>query len=278
LLTPPFARGKICFAAGDKLASDMLQKGKMRDNVMKTGIYIWVAFAVGFISVRADDNPAQAAARAALEQKVKQLDNLQAPGTPSGAALVHGQFVTSLTDTVPAKRVTPQTSISASADDNPAQAAARAALEQKFKQLDNSQAPGTPSGAVLVQPGQFATSLADTVPAKRVTTQASSTATTPAAAPVATAAPNKTQSAAALTMPKPTQTLAATKSLNPPVIVNSTNEIVTAYGTIYKNVEVEKVDSDGIIVSYSTAGGGLAVSKVDFDDLPAELQQRYEKK
>jgi len=49
-------------------------------------------FCAGFISIRADDNPAQAAARAALEQKMSELDaqqtstNMEAPPpvTPSG--------------------------------------------------------------------------------------------------------------------------------------------------------------------------------------------------
>jgi hypothetical protein len=188
------------------------------DNVIKTGIYfgLWVAFAAGLISVRADDNPAQAAARVVLEQKLKELNNPQAPGTPSGA--------------------------------------------------------------VLGQPGESATNVTDTVPATVVTPQPSSAATTPVAAPVATAAPTKIQSAAALTTPKTTQALAATKSSSPPVMVSSTNEIVTTYGTIYENAHVEAVDSDGIIVSYRPAGGGLAMSKVDFDELPAELQQRYEKR
>jgi len=162
------------------------------DNVIKTGIYfgLGVAFAVGLISVRADDNPAQAAARVVLEQKLKELNN-------------------------PATVVTPQTS---------------------------------------------------------------SAATTPVAAPVAAAAPTKIQSATALTTPKPTQALAAAKSSSPPVMVSSTNEIVTTYGTIYENAQVEAVDADGIIVSYRPAGGGLAMSKVDFDELPPELQQRYEKR
>jgi hypothetical protein len=190
----------------------------MMNNVMKTGIYfgLWLAFVAGFISVRADDNAAQAAARAALEQNLKELDHSPASGTPSGAA--------------------------------------------------------------LVQPGQSATYVTDTVPPKGVTPQTSSAATTPVAAPVATAAPIKTPSTAALPTPNPTPAFAATTSSSPPVIVNSTNEIVNDYGTIYKNAQVEKVDSDGLIVSYTPAGGGLAMSKVDFDDLPAELQQRYEKK
>jgi len=57
-----------------------------------------------------------------------------------------------------------------------------------------------------------------------------------------------------------------------------TNEIATASGAIYKNVYVEKVESDGIIVSYTPALGGMGMTKIYFDDLSDELRQRYEKK
>ena len=57
-----------------------------------------------------------------------------------------------------------------------------------------------------------------------------------------------------------------------------TNEIATASGAIYKNVYVEKVESDGIIVSYTPALGGMGMTKIYFDDLSGELRQRYEKK
>jgi hypothetical protein len=43
-------------------------------------------------------------------------------------------------------------------------------------------------------------------------------------------------------------------------------------------VYVEKVESDGIIVSYTPAHGGMGMTKITFDDLSAELRQRYEKK
>jgi len=41
-----------------------------------------VVLGAGFISVRAADNPAQAAARAALVQKLNELDHPQVPPTP----------------------------------------------------------------------------------------------------------------------------------------------------------------------------------------------------
>ena len=56
------------------------------------------------------------------------------------------------------------------------------------------------------------------------------------------------------------------------------NELVTTSGANYKNVEVERVMPDGIIISYTPVNGGLGMTKVYFKDLPAELRQRYEKK
>jgi len=57
-----------------------------------------------------------------------------------------------------------------------------------------------------------------------------------------------------------------------------TKEIATISGAIYKNVHVEKVEPDGIIVSYTPARGGMGMIKIDFTDLSDELRQRYEKK
>ncbi|MFZ0828475.1 MAG: hypothetical protein WAO02_13730, partial [Verrucomicrobiia bacterium] len=74
-----------------------------------------VAFCASFVSVRADDTPVQAAARAALEQKLNEPDNSQAQPppvlvTPSGAAVVpSGSSGTTPAATVPATPATPQT-------------------------------------------------------------------------------------------------------------------------------------------------------------------------
>jgi len=217
------------------LALDMLVKRMKVDNLMKARIFfgLGVAFVASFISVRADDTPAQAAARAALEQKLNDQDNPQIQPTP-----------------------------------------------------------GTPSGAVVVQPGESATNVTNTVPAKVVTPQTASAVTILAAAPVAVvpvtvapaatarsvAAPTKTQPAGAPAMPKPTPALAATKSSSPPARVNPTNEITTTDGTIYENTHVEKVEPDGIIISYTLAGTGWAMTKLYFSELSAELRQRYENK
>jgi len=50
---------------------------------------------------------------------------------------------------------------------------------------------------------------------------------------------------------------------------------VTLNGTIYNNVYVEKVEPDGIIVSYTLAGGGMGMTKIYLYELSDELRQRY---
>ena len=56
---------------------------------------LWVLLGAGFISARADDNPAQAAARAALLQKMNELDHPQSL-VPSAPALAPGQITPSV--------------------------------------------------------------------------------------------------------------------------------------------------------------------------------------
>ena len=202
--------------------------------------------------------------------------------------------------------------ISVRADDTGAQAAARAALEQKLNDLDSSQtqpplAPVAPSGAVVAQPGKSATNATGTVPANAVTSQTAPAATIPVAAPataaapaapaaeapavvapaavapatvapVATArdvaAPAVTQPVAAAT-PRPTPAPAAAKSSSPPAEARPTNEIATVSGAIYKNARVEKVEPNGITVSYTPAGGGIGAVKINFDELSDEWRQQY---
>ena len=114
-------------------------------------LFCATAVCAGFISARADDNPAQAAARAALEQKMQDLDaqeaatNSAAPPvvvvTPSGAAqeqpappatVTTTPAATAPAETQPAPAIIPA--------DNDAQAAARAALNQKMQELDEQEA------------------------------------------------------------------------------------------------------------------------------------------
>jgi hypothetical protein len=83
-------------------------------------------------------------------------------------------------------------SISVRANDNPAQAAARVALEQKMNELDHPQTLPPPvrvarSEAVVVQPGKSAANVTGTVSEKAVTPQTAPAPTTPVAAPAAVA-------------------------------------------------------------------------------------------
>ncbi len=52
-------------------------------------------------------------------------------------------------------------------------------------------------------------------------------------------------------------------------------EIKTRDGTSYKDVMVQRVDPDGLIISYTPAGGGLGAAKLKFENLPDNLQERY---
>jgi hypothetical protein len=80
--------------------------------------------------------------------------------------------------------------ISVRAADNPAQAAARVALERVLNPWDNSPAPSLPvtntlSEAVVEQPGLSDANVAGTVPEIAATPQTTPVATTPVAAPAA---------------------------------------------------------------------------------------------
>jgi hypothetical protein len=84
-----------------------------------------------------------------------------------------------------------------------------------------------------------------------------------------------TQPAAAPATPQPTPPSAAIKSSSPPAKAKPANEITTLSGATYKNVYVEKVEPDGITISYTPARGGLGIIKISFDELSDELRQKY---
>ena len=280
---------------------------------MRTKIFVGLCVALGasFISVRAGDTTAQAAARAALEQKLYELDHPQTqppPGTNSVTVVAQpGESTTNVTDTVTTNAVTPQTDTAAT---NLVAAPAAVAPAEAAPAATTPVAAPAEATPAVVTPAEVAP--VATVPAAEVSAVVAPAVTTPVVAPVvvapapktsavvtpavvgpvavvpvavapaatarSVAAPTKTKPAVAPATPKPTPALAATKLSGLPVKVKPTNEIVTVTGEIYKNAQVEKVQPDGIIISYTPAGGGLAITKVYFEDLSAELRQRYEKK
>jgi len=105
--------------------------------------------------VRAEDTPAQAAARAALEAKLKELDSQPAAAQPVVAPIAPAAPVAAPPIIVTAKGVT-----KAPADngDNPAQAAARAALAAKYKEFEK-QSQSTPAVAKQTKAEQAAEKL-----------------------------------------------------------------------------------------------------------------------
>ena len=166
-------------------------------------LFCATAVCAGFISARADDNPAQAAARAALEQKMQDLDaqeaatNSAAPPavvvTPSGAAQEQPAPPATVTTTpaAPAPAATqpaPAETQPAPAiipADNDAQAAARAALNQKMQELDEQEAatnsvtlPVITIAPVVAAPEQTSHPV-ETQPAPTAQVQAPAAAPTP---------------------------------------------------------------------------------------------------
>ncbi len=53
------------------------------------------------------------------------------------------------------------------------------------------------------------------------------------------------------------------------------NVIVTRSGDVYKNAAIQTVAPDGLVIAYTPATGGIGISKIKFQDLSDELQQRY---
>ena len=84
-----------------------------------------------------------------------------------------------------------------------------------------------------------------------------------------------TQPTPVLVTPKPAPAHVAAAATSPPAKAKLVNAIVTVTGGIYNNAHVEKVEPDGLTVSYTPARGGMAITKIDFDVLPDEWQRKY---
>ena len=156
-------------------------------------------------------------------------------------------------------------SISAFAGDTPSQAAARAALEKELGDLDHP--PSSPAPAnVPPRPAAVATNASAAAP--------KSPAPVPVKAPVSAPAPVSV----APTVQTPPPTVKPAPVVVRPVrlaVSQGTNTIATSSGTVYNRAKVEKVEPDGITVSYEPDGGGIAVAKIYFDELSDDWRQRY---
>ncbi len=89
------------------------------------------------------------------------------------------------------------------------------------------------------------------------------------------AAPTRTQPAVTPATPKPAPKPVATAVSKPVVAAKPVNQIVTATGAVYNNTHVEKVEPDGITISYTPPHGGFAITKLNFDELSDELREKY---
>ena len=173
-----------------------------------------------------------------------------------------------------------------------AQTAARAAMEQKMTQLDQAEARPSPEtnavAATVEVPGNEAS--APATPVTETPAAEAPVAVAPAIAPAAVApvsaapavvapAPRaSTAPATAVAMTTPAQTApVGTFPSSSAGQMRPSNELVTATGATYKNVEVQKVTSDGIVISYTPPQGGWAMARVNFEDLPPDIRQQYEK-
>lgn len=175
--------------------------------------------------------------------------------------------------------------LSVHGDDTAAQAAARAALEQAL----GTPAPvaakphahpafGKHSWDLADQPAESSTNQIYPVPAEALAPQTAPATTAMVAVPVVPAVitvPATNQPAALPVTPKPSLVPPVLKIPSPSLPEKPTNEIVTVYGMVYKNAKVEKVEANGIIISYWTSEGGFAMCKVYFVDLPYEFRRQY---
>jgi hypothetical protein len=230
--------------------------------------------------IPATDASVQAAALAALQQKMQELDQSAAqppPDTNSVVAVTKpAESTTNAADTVTTNAVTVQTAPVAAPANEPsagadaaAQAAALIAVQQKMHELNQPEAQPVTETPAAQAPGAISPGIA---PA------AASVAVAPAAAAGPVEVPTTTQPAAAPAALKPDPRLPAPiLPYTSPGQARPVNQLVTVSGAIYKNVEVESVKDDGIIISYTAADGGWGRTKVYFEDLPADIRQQYNK-
>jgi hypothetical protein len=158
--------------------------------------------------------------------------------------------------------------------DTAAQAQARAALEKELDELENPSArPETkiPHADVASQPDKSTNNSASIIPVAAVTPNLATTdvASATAIAPIKTSAPT------AVAIPKPVAPTPVVKTpVSPPAIVKPTRDIVPIYGEVFKNAQVEKVQADGVIISYWNAHGGFELTWVDFNVLTPEFRKQ----
>ena len=200
--------------------------------------------------IPAADVSAQAAALAALNEKMNELSAPAAQPSP-----VAHSTATTATDPMVAPLHEPS-------------AAATPVTEVPTAEAPVAVTPAMAPAAVA----PVSAAPAAVVPAPKVSTAPAAVASVtvvPVATPVPVTLPASAQPAA--TPAAPRLPSGSTGQVRP------ANELVTTSGVIYKNVEVQKVMADAIVISYTPAHGDWAMTKVYFRDLPPDLRRQYEK-
>jgi len=258
-------------------------------------IWIGLALFVGgyFISAHADDTPAQAAARAALDKMWNESGNAPAPPAlgshPDVPVVQPGKPVVDDATSIPRTQATWQAA-STTARVEAAGAPATAGIDRPDP-CPPADDPASPM-ADVVMVAEILGFAKNNDPAPAVefppngATTADDTPKTPA--PFRAFYPTAQAGAGAVTttvtqsartaeeiQAKPAPAVA--KPLAPRISEKPASEMKTTDGTVYNNPYVEKILPDGIIVSYSTASGGMGITKLFFDSLPDEVRRKYQK-
>ena len=167
--------------------------------------------------------------------------------------------------------------------DTPAQAAARAALEQKLLELDQPQSQPPPkhdSPTIVQKPVEPVIQPATNVVHRRsISLQPDAVAKAPAPARVekpavmalsVTTFPAKAQPSPAPVARPVNLTLTGKEPSNSTAEMELASATLRANGANYQNVRVEKVVSDGVLISYTPASGGIGFTKIYFKNQPAK--------
>ena len=237
---------------------------------MKTKILagLFLMLAASAVPVRAEDNSSQAAARAALLKKLIELDHAQPrpqSNWDTGAA-------TNLPESTN-RAVAPAATNAVEFPVVPV--AIKPAPEPK---------PITPPGAVPVKPIDLAPT--PTNPPSTTVAIPTPAPPPPKVVPAAAASTNSPPPAVAPSVPptpapaKPKEDRAPTENRPTPARVpaHPGADLVTFTGATYHNVQVERVETNAIIISYVPAGGGTAMTRVYFEELAPAVRQQFEKK
>lgn len=275
-----------------------------------TIVFLCVALVLSGVAVHADDTPNQATARAALKQKLSELNHpavSSLPNTNLAVATINSvESVTNKPGAANSNRATSQIATTSTiapdaifsqkvpAENSSAQAVALAALKEKMSQLKHAkvQLPsdtnsaatvaGTPPMAAPLREAATAVAPVTELPAAespdaRVPATDSTGVVPASAAPAVVTPAPKISSAMAPAAVLPRTQRGTTFPFSSPGRARPANELVTTSGAIYQNVEVEKVVGDGIVISFTPAPGNWAMTKVPFKDLPPEIRRQYEK-